>query len=219
VVWNARDEPRPMTEDERVAYGVPDNQLGAICRGVRLNDIRELKPLGFSIQDVFNTRIVTGIGTCGKSEYPKNGRPLLWTAIKRAETDFYKQAFPYTPGEPLRGGGGMVQVENGTYKPDYGPEWGNLDMSLRENELIVTGADSISTDDVIDALFEDDPSPAEEPATEPNGGTTETLPAFAVRFAKSHPYYSNNFHVVGTLTKIFGEDVGTQFATRPHLRV
>ena len=49
-----------------------------------------IKPIG----DIFGMCAQVGIGTAAPSEASKNGRPLIWTAIKRAETDLLKQLYP-----------------------------------------------------------------------------------------------------------------------------
>jgi hypothetical protein len=122
VLWDR--EPEPMTESDYAKYQIDHKMLiGAICRGVRLADVRELRELDIPIKDIMRLKGVVGIGVCTRDEYAKNGRPLVWSAIKRAETDFYKQAFPFMPGE-ARPGAGLAQDPDGAYRPDNGPQWG-----------------------------------------------------------------------------------------------
>lgn len=121
VYWDI--EARPMIEQEREMYDINPNQLAAICRGVPMNSIREMRALGFNMTQAIKAGAVTGIGVALKNEYAKNGRPLIWTAIKRAKADFYKSAFPYIPGERLSAGAGMQQTEQG-YTPNFSdPMW------------------------------------------------------------------------------------------------
>lgn len=121
VYWDI--ESRPMTEQEREMYGIPKTQLAAICRGVPMNSIREMRAIGFNMTQAIKAGAVTGIGVVNSTEYAKNGRPLVWTAIKRAKSDFYKSAFPYIPGERLTAGAGLRQTERG-YEPNFNdPMW------------------------------------------------------------------------------------------------
>lgn len=123
VLWDI--EPRPMTEAEREMYQITDGFYGAICRGVRLMDIEQLRQMGLSINQAIKMKGVTGIGVAGKNEYAKNGRPPIWTAIKRCKTDFFKMAFPFIPGEIIAPGAGMQRNASGAIQPDYSdPHWG-----------------------------------------------------------------------------------------------
>lgn len=89
-------------------------------------DVRELREIGLPIDAIVKMKGVTGIGVAGRNEYAKNGRPPIWTAIKRAKTDFYKMAFPFIPGEQINPGVGLRRDADGAVRPDYtDAHWGN----------------------------------------------------------------------------------------------
>lgn len=161
VLWDF--ESRPMTRQERENFGVEQGSLAAICRGVPLDRVRELRGLGIGINDIIKGQSITGIGVAPQSERAKNGRPPIWTAIKRAKTDFYKTAFPYIPGETLViAGAGMRKTEGG-YEPDFsafewrqleaqenqrfGPDWGDT-AEDGETEVVAEFEDAAPADDV-----------------------------------------------------------------------
>lgn len=224
IIWDI--QARRMTEDENVNYGIEQGQYGAICRGTKLSDIQELRKLGFSINQIIASKSMTGIGICAKGERAKAGRPVIWTALKRCETDFLKRAFPYIPGEKLPGGAGMQQQEDGTYAPDYGPQWGQLDWEARDDNggsdlpeetqeemrgMLFDDQDEVAivdheTGEIIDGAIEPEPTGDEPPP--------DTLPEFATWMAERHPYYKSNFHVIGALKKVFGDDIGITFVNR-----
>lgn len=123
VLWDI--EPRPMSEAERDLYQIDKTFHAAICRGIRMADVIELRGIGLSLDLIVRMRGVTGIGVAGRNEYAKNGRPPIWTAIKRAKTDFFKAAFPFIPGEKIEPGTGLSRSADGTIRPDYSdPHWG-----------------------------------------------------------------------------------------------
>lgn len=112
VHWITR--PRPMTDTESELYGVGNDEIGAICRGARQFDIESLRNAGLTIADARESSGVFGLGTVsrrtaksGRYAEQKNGRPLVWTAIKRCETDVLKQLFPFVPGEQITPGLGL----------------------------------------------------------------------------------------------------------------
>ncbi len=96
VLYETR--PRAMRPAEAQEYGIPGGTTAAICRGVRTEDMLKFHALGFSTSDIWNMCAATGVGTVGANEYAKSGRPLLWTATKRAETDMLRQLFPAQVG-------------------------------------------------------------------------------------------------------------------------
>lgn len=129
VFW--KDRPRPMTSEEVIVNGLADNELGAICVGMRAIDLNTWMSRGMTIQDALRSFSQVGLGSVRKNEYPKKGRPLIWSAIKRCETDLLKQLFPYQPGEKFEPGAGLMSADQGTYIMDEGsPHWAGLDMSL-----------------------------------------------------------------------------------------
>lgn len=108
---------RPMTKEERDAYGIPNGVFAAICKGMRAVDYTQARREGMTFAQAENACSYIGIGTAAQSEYAKNGRPAVWTAIKRALKDFYSQAFPWTPGEQFDAGAGMKRTADGYYAP------------------------------------------------------------------------------------------------------
>lgn len=124
VLWDI--EPRPMSLSERETYEIQPTFYAAICRGIRIMDIPMLQQMGIPINQIMKMKGVVGIGVAAKTEYAKSGRPPVWTAIKRAKTDFLKMAFPFIPGEIIEPGAGMIRNEQGQIQPDYtNPHWGN----------------------------------------------------------------------------------------------
>ena len=87
-------QPRAMRPEEAKEYGIASGITAAICRGVRTDDMIRFKQLGFTTNEIWDMCGATGVGTVGANEYAKQGRPLLWTATKRAETDLLRQLFP-----------------------------------------------------------------------------------------------------------------------------
>jgi hypothetical protein len=137
VFWDF--EKRPMTAAERDAYGIRPGFLAAICRGVPGADIEYWTAKGVSWDQAIKSFGITGIGVVKQGDYEKEGRPLIWTALKRCQTDFYKQAFPYVPGEKpiVEPGRGMIlNHETGSYQPDYDYKWREIDRSLDETDYV-----------------------------------------------------------------------------------
>ncbi len=135
-------EPRPMTNEEREYYDIAPGQLGAICRGARHNEFvdtgRVLKEMGVSanIDLILKSKARYGIGVVGKNETPKKGRPLIWTAFKRAEVDLLRRLFP-----------NMEQVSDPTEKVREAMEY----WSVTETDVTEEQADEI-----VRALYGDD---------------------------------------------------------------
>lgn len=120
------DPVRPMTIDEIDQYQIENGSfVGAICRGVRARELRarihENRELGIDDEptsEIKRSIMIVGKGVAHRGTYQhkgitffieaKNGRPLIWTAEKRAETDFYKKAFPFIPGERVPAGAGLT---------------------------------------------------------------------------------------------------------------
>ena len=86
--------PRQMRPEEAKEYGIPANVIGSICRGVRAEDMLRFRSVGFTANDIWDMCGATGVGTVNATDYAKQGRPLVWTANKRAETDLLRQLFP-----------------------------------------------------------------------------------------------------------------------------
>ena len=87
-------QPRLIRPNEATEYGVPNGVMAAICKGARAADMIRYRGLGFTTNEVWDMCGRTGIGTVGANEYPKKGKPLSWSALKRAETDLLRQLFP-----------------------------------------------------------------------------------------------------------------------------
>lgn len=87
-------EPRPMTPQEATLYNIPQGVTGAICKGARAADVIKYRQLGFSAAEIWSMCGRVGLGTQQQNEYAKQGRPSVWTAMKRAETDMLRQLFP-----------------------------------------------------------------------------------------------------------------------------
>ena len=97
LLWDY--EPRIMTSQEYETYGIdPNIDIGAICRGFRSSDLKELIGLGVPAELAFaeasKRKARIGIGTVNRNAEPKKGRPLSWTALKAAEKDLARALFP-----------------------------------------------------------------------------------------------------------------------------
>ena len=93
IYW--AEEPRIMTDAEYDTFGLdPKGQIGAICRGARLDKIRELVQMGIPFEGALKGLVRTGVGTVSRGDYPKKGRPLAWTALKACEKDLCRALFP-----------------------------------------------------------------------------------------------------------------------------
>ena len=92
ILWQC--QPRAMRPDEAKEYGIPQGITASICRGVRADDMLRFRAAGFATNEIWAMCGATGVGTVGANEYAKQGRPLIWTANKRAETDLLRQLFP-----------------------------------------------------------------------------------------------------------------------------
>lgn len=92
VLWEI--PPRQMNAKERDEYNIPKDVTAAICRGVRVEDMLKFRTAGFTTNEIWKMCAMTGMGTIGQNEYAKKGRPSIWSALKRAEVDLYRQLFP-----------------------------------------------------------------------------------------------------------------------------
>ncbi len=93
-------EPRPMTDEERADYKVPDGTDAAICRGYRGDRLIELLDRGVPWRDAVQMLARTGIAflrdeekkdRTGKYMNAPNGRSWQWKCDKRAEMDLYRK--------------------------------------------------------------------------------------------------------------------------------
>lgn len=92
--WLWQIKPRRMAPEESQNYGVEDNQVGAICAGVRKEEMISLRSIGFKVNEIWDMAGEIGTGTVGNHEELKKGRTRLWTAQKRCETDLLRKLFP-----------------------------------------------------------------------------------------------------------------------------
>lgn len=104
VLWDI--QPRQMNDIERGEYGVPQGVIACICRGVSSNDMQKWMKQGLPPNQIFDLCGRVGTATVHqlmykkdgtsyiKKDYAKNGRSIVWTALKRAEVDLYRQLFP-----------------------------------------------------------------------------------------------------------------------------
>jgi hypothetical protein len=151
IFWRVR--PRPMTPQERITYDIPANDIGAICVGMKANELAIWTARGIPWKDVVQSFAQIGLGSVTKAagnayqKEKKAGRPLSWTAIKRCETDILKQLFPYQPGEAFEPGAGLTRTAiDGEYTIKDGSAWASLDMGLGDD-------DPIPDDEDINELF------------------------------------------------------------------
>lgn len=158
IFWDI--EPRPMNEEERRQYAIPPSDLAAICRGVRLADLMGWIDKGLPPEAALKGFGRIGLGLVGTRTYTWNdatdykerkmGRPLIWTAIKRARTDCLKNLYPVIPGERVDGGPGMEVGDDGAYRPIYDSHWVALDAKIIEEE---TSPGEMSDDERSDFLW------------------------------------------------------------------
>jgi len=97
---NGSDEPRAMTPEERIAYGVPDKMDASICKGFRGDRLFELMQAGIPWGDAVPMITRTGIGYVSDDEKRNRngqymnaptGRSWQWKTDKRAEMDLYRK--------------------------------------------------------------------------------------------------------------------------------
>lgn len=87
-------EPHPMRSDDLATYGIQNGQIAAVARGCRASDMLRFRQLGFKTNEIWDMCGRTGVGVMNPNEYAKSGRPQMWTALKRAESDLLRQLFP-----------------------------------------------------------------------------------------------------------------------------
>lgn len=105
LLWIER--PRPMTDEEREQHQIADDELAAICSAALKRDafglMREAREMGFEmgLKEAKQEVGRVGIGTVGTEKWgggnykeEKSGRPLIWTALERAERDLLYQLVP-----------------------------------------------------------------------------------------------------------------------------
>lgn len=166
-------QPRPMNTEEREMYHIADGEIAAICKGVPNESLAQAKimmEMGFDQKSITEGISIIGIGSVktdlvrdyntgapkvdreGHDIYvdQKNGRPLVWTAIKRAEMDLYKKLAPFAPGDNTPPGEGLKQTDSG-----YSIDTSNTSWKIEAQETYSLEAGE-TIDDVNSFLFGDD---------------------------------------------------------------
>jgi len=91
------DNPRPMTKDERLLYGIPEKTAAAICKGFRsdrFDKYIDYLEKGLTLDKIIQMMTATGHAICFYNEPLKKGRSHQWTAEKRAEADLLRKLVP-----------------------------------------------------------------------------------------------------------------------------
>jgi len=106
------DEPRAMTDEERVAREIPDGVYTGIARAARRDEVDRFVARmmglarGASFKDVFSSGLEmharTGIASVPRGRRTKNNRPGSWDALKGAEIDLFRQLFPNLEQKPTK---------------------------------------------------------------------------------------------------------------------
>lgn len=109
TMWANGDEPRPMTEQEREQYNIPEGAVAGICKGFLLSEYTQLLDRGVPWQAAMDMLARTSTAVVAKDEMffadtdynrkknrvgkpspPPSGRTWQWVAEKRAEKGFYR---------------------------------------------------------------------------------------------------------------------------------
>lgn len=197
--------PRQMNDNERREYGIAQGQIAAICIGANGEDLEKYARMGFKANEIWDMCGRVGIGTVAQTEYPKNGRPVVWIALKRAETDMLRQLFPVQMGNTDR-----AAAELGAL-PDA-PQWGSQVFEAGEDEPIVGQFTDLSDDDLNGDLFGDDRpvKPVVEPAVDWWRAVLEAkdLDAFSLAVYQHSPAIKNAFTGADHVKKAYPHIVG-----------
>jgi len=126
IFWQER--PRPMTEDERELFRIPDDYLAAICSAVRKPELDEYLGKGFDLRQIFEGLAKQGIGTVHQSARAKEGRPLLWTALKNCEKDLLRQLYSNWQRIPVGGHVPLILQPGATIDQD----WAEIPEAVRD---------------------------------------------------------------------------------------
>lgn len=109
TMWANGSEPRPMTEQEREQYNIPEGAVAGICKGFLLSEYTQLLDRGVPWQAAMDMLARTSTAVVAKDEMffadtdynrkknrvgkpspPPSGRTWQWVAEKRAEKGFYR---------------------------------------------------------------------------------------------------------------------------------
>lgn len=168
ILWI--DRPRAMTAEERAEYKIPDNEEAAIASGALTQEVfallRQSREMGFemSLSEAKNEVARVGIGNVGTETWSssegatnykeaKQGRPLVWTALERAERDLLRQLVPILKR-------GRDNLERGTHVKG-GSDWG-------VGQFVKLPHQTLIEDDDIESINEDLYGP------DPAGGARES---------------------------------------------
>ncbi len=117
VIW--LEEPRLMTSEERLHYSVSDSDIGTICRGARVSQVRELVQMGVPYKEAKEDMARTAVAYVKYDDMntkPRNNKPSKpippprgqsWNevACKRVEVACYRELSlaqaTYTPNQDL----------------------------------------------------------------------------------------------------------------------
>lgn len=147
--------PRQMRDDERREYGIAQGQIAAICIGANGEDLEKYARMGFKPNEIWDMCGRVGIGTVAQTEYAKNGRPAVWTALKRAEVDMLRQLFPVQMGNTDRAASELGAIPES-------PQSDGRTFEAGQDEPI-TGQFSDMTIDELNADLFGDTLPAKSP--------------------------------------------------------
>jgi hypothetical protein len=203
LIW--KDRPRPMSDEEKVQWGIADGETGFICKGTTWDAVKRLrideKEMGgeLSWKDAVDILYKEGIGVVSEDTYnykdktgykeQKTGRALYWTASERAERDLLRKLVPiFQPGRNVHEWKGQtVMTATGAAKLASGPEWGTPEQFDKHS----TNIDSLNDDlyasyepEPTDADFEEEAAETQPPAANGNGKKpARPLSAVAVKEA------------------------------------
>lgn len=185
IVWQTK--PRPMRGDELKLYEIADGTHAAICVGVRSDEMIRWRAQGFTVNEIWDMAGVIGIGTSGKGEQAKSGRPSIWTAIKRAEVDALRKAFPVEMGAVERSANvtvdGSVQIQV-IDEVDEDDELAGYTMEDANRDLFGVEPDEIEDGEVSEI---DEPETEPEPPANVDTETGEIVEPQPARNSKAQP--------------------------------
>lgn len=231
VLWEV--EPRLMTDEERDRFRIADGDIGAICKGALLSQVRELMDIGVPFKEArsASSRTSTAIveyadqfytqdskygKKAGDPRQAPHGRTWEWVAEKRAEKAFYKMMslVDDTLTERIDAVNEVREQVGKAYqlyedRQGYTLEDGNRDFFGVEP----AGPDWDGLEDhdmvIIDAEQDADVpwEDEEEPAGVVDVPDFTDWASFSRAYAENHPYYRNQHHVFGNVKKILGGKV------------
>lgn len=180
ILWAQR--PRPMTADERKAWGVVGGDFASYCKAALKRDAYELmatmRGMGvqMTLKEAVEQTAVEGVGVAssekwssgGEYKEAKNGRPIQWTADERAERDLLRKLVPVISRA-------RQNLETGTYITG-GNGW-DLQEFAHTAPPLPAVIRQMSDEDINTALFDAEPV---QPALIPVDGVATQVSAFEV---------------------------------------